>query len=180
MKMILIRHGKTYGNLLKRYIGTTDEPLCEEGIQELLDKKNEYNIKPDYLFVSPLIRCRQTADILFPGFSQIVIPDLRECNFGDFENQNYKELSGNEDYQKWIDSNGTLPFPNGESQISFKNRCISAYETLMKEYQFQDSDTVVFVVHGGTIMSIMEYLNEDPTRSYYDFQIKNGESFTLS
>ncbi len=27
----MIRHGKTYGNTLGRYIGVTDEPLCEEG-----------------------------------------------------------------------------------------------------------------------------------------------------
>ncbi|MEI3521253.1 MAG: histidine phosphatase family protein [Anaerosacchariphilus sp.] len=30
-ELYLIRHGKTYGNTLGRYIGTTDEPLCEEG-----------------------------------------------------------------------------------------------------------------------------------------------------
>ena len=31
MDVYLIRHGKTKGNLEGRYIGTTDEPLCEEG-----------------------------------------------------------------------------------------------------------------------------------------------------
>ena len=30
-KILLIRHGKTQGNLERRYIGRTDEPLCEAG-----------------------------------------------------------------------------------------------------------------------------------------------------
>ena len=36
MDIYLIRHGKTKGNLEGRYIGTTDEPLCEEGKQSLM------------------------------------------------------------------------------------------------------------------------------------------------
>ena len=35
MEIILIRHGKTKGNLEKRYIGVTDEPLTDEGAHEL-------------------------------------------------------------------------------------------------------------------------------------------------
>ena len=30
-EIILIRHGATAGNLERRYIGRTDEPLCEQG-----------------------------------------------------------------------------------------------------------------------------------------------------
>ena len=40
IKLWLIRHGKTEGNKLARYIGTTDEPLCQEGIEFL--KKMDY------------------------------------------------------------------------------------------------------------------------------------------
>ena len=35
MKIVLIRHGATKGNLEKRYIGRTDEDLCGEGIKKL-------------------------------------------------------------------------------------------------------------------------------------------------
>ena len=31
MRVVLIRHSKTAGNLKGRYIGTTDEPLCRGG-----------------------------------------------------------------------------------------------------------------------------------------------------
>ena len=107
IKLWLIRHGKTEGNKLSRYIGTTDEPLCQEGTEFL--HKMDYP-KVQAVYVSPLKRCVQTAEILFPGEPVHIIEELAECDFGEFENKNYKELEGNPHYQEWIDSNGTLPF----------------------------------------------------------------------
>lgn len=57
-----------------------------------------------------------------------IIEELAECDFGEFENKNYKELDGNANYQAWIDSNGTLPFPGGESREEFKRRNLSGFE----------------------------------------------------
>ena len=99
-EIILVRHGKTAGNLEGRYIGSrTDEPLCEEGIHALEEKVREGTYPPvDLVYASPMIRCRQTAKILWPEFtdsSQIqYVQNLQECDFGAFENKNYQELSG--------------------------------------------------------------------------------------
>ena len=101
IKLWLIRHGKTEGNKLSRYIGTTDEPLCQEGTEFL--HKMDYP-KVQAVYVSPLKRCVQTAEILFPGEPVHIIEELAECDFGEFENKNYKELEGNPHYQEWIDS----------------------------------------------------------------------------
>ncbi len=98
-EIILVRHGKTAGNLEGRYIGSrTDEPLCEEGIHALEEKVREGTYPPvDLVYASPMIRCRQTAKILWPKFadsSQIqYVQNLQECDFGAFENKNYQELS---------------------------------------------------------------------------------------
>ena len=35
MQIVLIRHGQTPGNALRRYIGRTDEPLSAEGVRAL-------------------------------------------------------------------------------------------------------------------------------------------------
>ena len=113
LKIWLIRHGMTEGNRHQRYIGVTDEPLCEEG-RKLL-RKFTYP-KPQAVFVSPLKRCLETAAILFDDPKVRIIDQLAECNFGEFENKNYKELSGDPRYQAWIDSNGILAFPGGESK----------------------------------------------------------------
>ena len=154
IKLWLIRHGKTEGNKLARYIGTTDEPLCQEGIEFL--KKMDYP-KVQEIYVSPLRRCVQTAEILFPEKPVHIIEELAECDFGEFENKNYKELDGNPNYQAWIDSNGTLPFPGGESREEFE---------------------VALVVHGGTIMNIMEEYT-DIQKQFYEWHVKNGGGYEV-
>ncbi len=144
------------------------------------------------LYVSPMKRCVETAELLWPGFERNKIQkvtDLRECDFGDFENKNYKELSGNADYQAWIDSNGTLPFPNGESMDAFKSRCRKAFAQIAEEVSAAEQEWKAsgeagtfragIVVHGGTIMAILEQYGY-PKRAYFDYQVKNGCGYRLT
>ncbi|MDE6665823.1 MAG: histidine phosphatase family protein [Ruminococcus sp.] len=165
-----IRHGKTAGNIQKKYIGRTDEPLCAEGVAEI--KSNKYP-SCDIVIASPMKRCIQTADIIYPDKKLIICDDFRECDFGDFEGKNYLELSGSPDYQKWIDSNGTDTFPNGENPQNFRKRCV---EIFLKAIQRYSDKKLSLVVHGGIIMSVMEKFAV-PKRDYYDYQIKNGHGF---
>ena len=175
MVIYLIRHGMTAGNRKKRYIGRTDEPLCQEG-RERLEKIRERGLytEPVLLYVSPMLRCLETAQILFPGMEQNVIKNLRECDFGLFEGKNYAELNGRADYQAWIDSGGELPFPEGESRKTFAARCVAAFRQAMKTV----TEDVAFVVHGGTIMAIMEACAKPP-QNYFCWQVKCGEGFAL-
>ena len=189
-ELILIRHGKTAGNLLGRYIGSrTDEPLCDEGREGLAGKQLP---EVERLYVSPMKRCVETAEILWPGFDRKKmqkVTDLRECDFGDFENKNYKELSGNGDYQAWIDRHGTLPFPNGESMDAFKNRCLEAFARIVEEVSGAEQEWIAsgktgifragIVVHGGTIMAILEQYGY-PKAAYFDYQVKNGCGYRLT
>ena len=100
MDIYLIRHGKTEGNLQGRYIGSTDEPLCEEGKRALFSMKEQKKYPyPEYLFQSPMKRCKESAEILFPQKEACTVSDLRECDFGRFEGKNYLELSEDADYQ---------------------------------------------------------------------------------
>ena len=171
MKIILIRHGKTQGNTEKRYIGSTDQELCVRGIEELKNIKHE---KCDILISSPMKRCIQTTEIIYPNQKILIENDLRECDFGDFENKSSSELSDNEYYRKWIESNGTLSFPNGELPSDFKDRCCCAFEKIISAYR--DADSIAFVVHGGTIMSVMERFAL-PKKGFYDRCCENGHGF---
>ena len=173
IRLYLIRHGQTPGNKLQRYIGTTDEPLSTEG-KEFLEKLT-YPM-PEALYVSPLCRCVETAGILFPGKSFHIIEELSECDFGEFENKNYKELSGNQDYQRWIDSNGTLPFPGGESREAFKCRSLTGFQKAVTQCIRNNIKTAALVIHGGTIMNIMEEYADRP-RAFYEWLVKNGGGY---
>ena len=171
MRLLFIRHGATAGNREKRYIGRTDEPLCNEGIIQL---KALSLPKVAMLFCSPMKRCIQTAEIIFPETEMIIENGFRECDFGVFEGKNYIELTHDPLYQKWINSNGKLPFPNGESPEGFRSRCVKAFEKAVSEYS--GIKNAAFVVHGGTIMSIFEKYTV-PHRDYYDWHCENGHGY---
>lgn len=172
MKIYFIRHGKTLGNLEKRYIGKTDEPLCEIGINEL--KKVQFP-QSELLVCSPMKRCIQTAEILFPKQKNIVFNSLRECDFGDFEKKNYHDLNGNSYYQMWIDSGGKITFPNGELPLDFRKRCIAGFGEIVEQYV--DKASITFVVHGGTIMAILHQFSDLP-RDYFEWHCENGHGYS--
>ena len=175
-EILLIRHSKTEGNLLGRYIGTTDEPLCEKGIDLLMQKTYPF---VDHIYTSPMKRCIETAERIYPGQPYKIIADFRECSFGEFENKNYKELDGNPAYQAWIDSQGTLPFPGGESQETFRSRCCLAFQNTVDDILSTKIKRAAVVVHGGTIMSIMEAFAV-PQKAFYDWQVKNAQGFLVT
>lgn len=175
LKLLMIRHGRTFGNTLGRYIGTTDEHLLESESVDLLKMQPE---PVECVFLSPMLRCRETADLLFPGQEQVILEGFRECDFGEFENKNYQELSGNPAYQKWIDSDGTLGFPGGETQVEFKKRCLKAFDEMVRICCRRNYGNVGMVVHGGTIMSILEAYGF-PRAGYFDWQVKNAEGYKI-
>lgn len=173
MRAILIRHGQTAGNLAHRYIGCrTDEPLCEEG-RAALSGRTVPDV--DRVYCSPMLRCRQTAALLYPGHTPIPVDNLRECDFGAFEGMSYTELNGRADYQAWIDSGGELPFPGGESRAMMEARASAAFDAIARE---AGDATCAFIVHGGTIMGIMA-THALPVQSYFSYQARNGCGFIL-
>lgn len=169
--LLFIRHGATAGNLEKRYIGCTDEPLCEQGIAQIETLKAR-GIKVDCVFVSPMQRTLQTARILFPEQTHIEADGFRETDFGIFEGKTAQELSDNEDYRRWVDSKCQGHIPGGESVEDFKSRCCQAFLAQME--RIPNQNTAAFIVHGGTIMAILEAYAR-PVKDFYSYHIKNGE-----
>lgn len=171
LKLILIRHGETQGNKLKRYIGKrTDEPLCPEAGNMLAQLAYP---EVQAVYASPMIRCTQTAGILFPGKKLNIIDELAECDFGEFENKNYKELSGDPRYQAWIDSNGILAFPGGESKDECATRNLEGFQRAVSACIREEITEAALVVHGGTIMNIMEQYAL-PKKEFYEWHVGNG------
>ena len=132
IRLTLIRHGATLSNKEGRYLGKTDEALSPEGIHMLEKSVADGNYPAaDLLFSGPMKRCLETAQILYSGQTPILIPEWTEMDFGTFEGHNYKELCGVPVYQRWIDSGGTLPFPEGESREEFIRRSVAGCEKML-------------------------------------------------
>ena len=102
MRIYLIRHAKTAGNALNRYIGCTDSPLCEEGIASAKAAGGDSALKS--VIVTPLMRTQQTARILFPNAEQCIVSGLSEMDFGDFEDRSADDMVNDAAYRAWVDS----------------------------------------------------------------------------
>ena len=177
LEVLLLRHGQTQGNLEKRYIGKTDEPLLLDDTESMrkisaLQKRLEQEgiAGSQKLFVSPMLRCRQTAELLFPGQEQVVIDKLREMDFVRFEAKNYMELSADPAYQAWIDSDGRLPFPEGEDRECFIRRTMEGFRQMTELAWQENCGQIAAVVHGGSIMAILSCLMQD---DYFAYQVPN-------
>lgn len=177
-ELLLIRHGQTAGNLRRAYIGRTDEPLCPAG-EEALRHNWAAGRYPaaDMVLASPLLRCRQTAAIIYPQLKPLVIDDFRECDFGDFERKNYQDLSGNAAYQAWVQSGGETTFPGGESRADFAARCVHGFEQAMELILRETPARAALVVHGGTIMALLAAYTGG---GYYDFMTENGNGWRVT
>lgn len=180
--LIMLRHGAAQANRERRYLGRTDAPLCEEGKGELLKfKEQDCYPQVDCLFTSPMKRCIQTAEILYPELSPVTVGEWTEMDFGAFEGRNYEELKGDARYQKWIDSGGMLPFPEGESREEFLLRCERGFErmieTLREPVMLGKVKRAGMIVHGGTIMALLgRYYGGD----YFDYQVENGKGYVCT
>jgi alpha-ribazole phosphatase len=178
MELILLRHAATAGNLLRRYIGITDEDLGPEGEAQA---RRAANLLPEVqaVYASPLLRCIRTAEILFPGHKPVVIDGFRETDFGSFENKSYEDLKNDRDYQAWIDSGGSSAFPGGESAETVKRRVLRAFDDMAEDMKKKSVKRASAVVHGGTIMALLSE-RAMPRRGFYDWQVKNCEGFLLN
>lgn len=193
--LVFIRHGETQANKERRYLGRTDESLSEAG-RELLKGYKMQNLYPqvEYLFISPMKRCVETAEILYPALNPIFVSEWTEMDFGRFEYKNYRELKEDARYQAWIDSGGTLAFPKGESRADFVRRCESGWRTMWeildgelyhqkslcpnryprKEQKRTKPVSIGAIVHGGTIMALLSACGE---MRYFDCQAANGKGY---
>ena len=151
------------GNIKRQYIGSTDEPLCPEGIEALLQKKSsgiypsERDIEPT-IFTSPMGRCVETARVLYPDLKIEVIDGFQETDFGPFEGKTYEQLCQIPEYRNWIDSQGEEICPGMEKRSQMQKRCARAFEEWIGKIviEAEANQQFVFIVHGGTIMALMQ------------------------
>ena len=177
MEVLFIRHLPTPGNEKRQYIGSTDESLsalaAERFREQQLGQGAVRYPQVRCLTASPMKRCLETAELIWPGTPARTEPMLRECDFGRFEGKTYEELKDEPAYTAWISSGGMTAFPGGESQEAFRQRCADGVKKWVRIWMSEGVECAAFVVHGGTIMAALSRLAEGE-HGFYDWQAGNG------
>ena len=174
MRVYFLRHGETDWNTRRRYLGRTDLPLWSRGREALALA----DFSPDVVYVSPLRRTAETAEILFPNARQIVVPDLREMDFGIFEGKSYLDMENLPAYRAWVEGGCVDAPPGGESRAAFCRRVCAAFEALADKAAASGGLRLVIVAHGGTQMAALERFAL-PRRDYFDWNGPLGGGFVL-
>ena len=174
MKLYLLRHGQTEYNALGYYQGMHDIPLSDAGRAQL--KRADFDV--DTVYVTPLMRTAQTAEILFPNAKREVVEELREMNFGIFEGRSDAEMAGEPEYEAWIKSEWQLPCPGGETWCDFADRSCEALDKLIRKARAEGKERLVVVAHGGTQMAVL-HRHARPERKLVEWLGKNGGGFVL-
>lgn len=175
----LIRHGLTEGNREGRYIGSTDLPLSPEGAAGLLALRERYEYpRAEVFFSSPLLRCLQSINILYPDAKPVVIKELAECDFGEFERKSAAELEDREDFRRWISGSGNSAPPGGENSRDFILRTCGAFEQLVEALMKSGTAEALICAHGGTLMSVLSAYGL-PKHSFSEWFAHPGCGYTV-
>ena len=86
--LYIMRHGRTDWNDRRKLQGRTDIPLNDAGREMAEAARKEYkDVHFDICFCSPLIRARETAEIVLRDRNIPIVPDdrLKEMSFGECE-----------------------------------------------------------------------------------------------
>lgn len=180
LDMIFIRHGTTAGNEQRRYVGQLgDPPLTQAGREQLrLWKDAGRYPAAGALYTSPLTRCRETAQILYPRLTPAVLPLLIELHMGTFEGKTYEQLKDDPAYRAWIDTRGMSAPPGGESGAAFSKRLETAMSQIAEDAQRRGIRCAAVITHGGCIMTLFQRFVSQPDADLYQFLTPNGGGYT--
>lgn len=151
-----LRHALTKGNIEGRYIGSTDEPLCSEGIAQLRQMKKDYDYPEcDVVFTSSLKRCADTAKILYPAKTPIEMHGLDECDFGEFEGHTAAELEPYKEFGEWLAGGPDAKPLSGESNAEFADRVCDTFQKIVDGLIKTGMQRAAIITHGGVIMTLL-------------------------
>jgi broad specificity phosphatase PhoE len=151
----LARHGQTAYNLEGRFQGQLPVPLDDTGRAQAAELA-EHALMGDFaaLWCSPLLRARETADIVASrvGIQPREDPRLMETDAGDWTNLSFVEVQAHapELFAAFAAGDPSFAFPGGESFGQQEVRVAAALEDVEK-----DALPALVVCHGMVIRAAL-------------------------
>jgi broad specificity phosphatase PhoE len=156
--LLFIRHAET--DLAGRFCGHANPPVNERGFRQidgLLETLRSESI--DAIYTSDLSRTLTTADAIGKvfGLSPIIVPLLREIDFGDWEGLSWSEIESRDQAyaRRWSEAYPDLPAPGGESFEAFRSRVLTEVKQLLSE---ASQKCAVVVTHAGVMRVVLRSL----------------------
>lgn len=154
-----VRHGQTDQNKNNILTGRTNVSINEIGVAQAEKTANTLkNEKIDILFCSPLLRAKQTANIINKYHNLPIIEDVRiiERDYGDYTGKNTADIDRK---TSWNYFHCDAVYPNVESPKAILTRVQSFIDMLKLEYK---DKKILVVAHSGVGRLFNVYFNGMP------------------
>ena len=178
--ILLIRHGETAWNRLRRMQGHIDIGLNDEGQRQARSLARALQSEPPAaIYASDLQRARNTAQAVADIHRLPVHIDsaLRERCYGAFEGLMYDEISLQhpEAFALWQSRDPQARFPAGEREAEtleeFHQRSVDVVTRIAQQHPDQ---RIVIVTHGGVLDCLYRAAHDLSITSPRDFAILNA------
>jgi len=172
---ILMRHGETRWNREGRVMGRNPVELSENGRAQVeAAVVLARSLNPDLIVTSPLVRARQTAEIVAGGVGGVEItedPAISEVSYGRWEGMSFHELIEDPYYAEYRESPIDYPTPGGETIPDVQERGVAAVHRAVKA---NPGHRIIFISHGDIIRTILCYFLGLELKFFHRLQIDNA------
>jgi alpha-ribazole phosphatase/probable phosphoglycerate mutase len=162
--LYLIRHGETEGAEKRRYKGSIDVPLSGNGIRQIervsrllsaevkkCRSEGDQSVVLSSVYCSDLVRAIKSAEIIAGphSLSPVIIPALRERNFGIWEGMSFDEIMERypDEFDAWAGNPLKFSPMGGESTLEMGERVTKALDEIVAGHV---GEHISVVSHGGT------------------------------
>lgn len=168
MEIYLIRHTKPAIEKGTCY-GQADLDVVSSFFDEAACIKQHLPDDIDLVYSSPLKRCRQLAEHLFPQHSIQFDGRIKEINCGEWELKLWDDLD--QDLLKsWMSDFVNICIPGGESYVDLFQRTTEFFDQLPAH-----NKRIAIISHGGVLRSILSHINKVKLKESFDaFQLFYG------
>jgi broad specificity phosphatase PhoE len=172
---ILMRHGETAWNKQGRVMGRHPVELTDHGrAQVVAAAQFALSIKPDLIVTSPLVRARESAEIMAEGLGGVDIieePGIAEVLYGRWEGMTYHELIDDAHYITYSKSPIEHPTPGGETIPEVQARGV---EAVMRTIEQHPGKRVVFVSHGDIVRTVLCHFLKVELKHFHRIRVDNA------
>ena len=184
IEIVLIRHAEIEEQYQGRYIGSSDVPLGEGGLRQAATLASAAVLrKAGMIFASPMLRVQQTVNAVLPNQEFTLLDDLREIDFGSWENRTFAEVFESDPINaaSWAKLNGDFEFPGGESLESFQRRVVRAAGAILEQaYADEGCERVFIYSHGVVLRFLIGHWLGLPLPAYFSLDVSRGSISTMS
>jgi broad specificity phosphatase PhoE len=178
--ILLARHGETTWNKDRRFQGQLDVPLNDRGreqARELAEKARGEGLVA--LYASPLVRARETAEIVGAalGLKARLDDRLKEVDVGDWEERLKPDIERDQP-EVWAAFQAAGPhwrFPGGESLAEQQERVVAALVDITQRRELP----ALVVCHRGVVRCALAHTHQRGLESYHEWTVPNGELIRL-